>query len=189
MIIVHSFNINIVIVHLFINYNFVTCYKFVQIDRAYAAHCIARYQNSYAPLNSLSDTDTGFSSWKPLKELLEIFEQFYVDKQTKCPNPVNLDDVQGIYLRCAMILALSSIRAKSGITPGEVVEAILNHAEHCSFLTSSAKPASDGVSSVRQDIDIIDESHFSSIMMVAVRLVLISHIYKYIYIYINQSFC
>lgn len=106
-----------------------------------------------------------------MRELLTVFENFYLDKQTKCPIPVNLDDAPEIYLRCALILALSSIRAKSGITPGEVVEAILNHAEHCSFITSPAHPESKGTISAHQEINIFDESHFASIIMVAVRLV------------------
>lgn len=121
-------------------------------------------------------------SWIGMKTIISAYMQYYFCQPSeqssagsrrrglggktggKIPSPYSLENVQDTYLRCAMLLALSSIRARSGITPYDVASLLLTQAEN--VYTDSSAAADSDVS--------YDEAHICCVLMIALSRVKVS---------------
>ena len=133
--------------------------------RASAAFHLAKYQNCHAP--KMTDMDSK-GSWMPMKSIISTYiQEYYLPKlelHTRCsrvPGPFCLDDASGTYLRCSMLVALSSISAKSGATPYEIIELLLTEAESVNTTSTAA-------------VLPYDDSHVRSILLLALSRVRVS---------------
>ena len=82
--------------------------------------------------------------WRSIENfesLLECIFELYIDPQAKAPLPHDLSNESSVYLRNALLLALSTIRSQNGHMPWQVVHTLFSFAEH--FEGGSCWPESD----------------------------------------------
>lgn len=110
--------------------------KFV---RAEAAFCLANWQNEHAPKTSEYEEDVFVTTWPGLNQLIkcihmlfseDVFEDTTSDtsvarKSKRKPKETDLVNEDFDYLRNALMVALSTIKAKDGTTPFPVIETLL----------------------------------------------------------------
>jgi hypothetical protein len=92
--------------------------------RCEAAMALAMWQNKHAPVSATRVTSEG-ESWRGLHLLITCFkEKFYDDKGLLRPN--DFSNSKDYELKLALITAISKIRCRTGLTPYESVEFVLN---------------------------------------------------------------
>lgn len=170
-----------------------TCFMDKAIDsikhhvfiRANAAYCLAKYQNEHAPRLS---TTVSAGSWIAMKAIITAYLQYYyifpanylTARQPanssiggKIPGPFSLDDIADTHLRCALLLALSSVHARSGATPFEAIQLLLNQAENVHASTISAALA-EGAQQNDGGPSSYDDSHVCSVVLLALSRIRVS---------------
>lgn len=155
--------------------------------RASAAFALARYQNAHAPKMTTADS---LGSWLGLRSILNAYIQFYYiypanylstrqpatnSINGQIPGPFTLEDISSTYLRCAMLLALSSIKARSGATPYDVINLILSQAENIYSINSeSSGTTSNKADDSAASASSFDDSHVCSVLMLAMSRIRVS---------------
>jgi hypothetical protein len=95
--------------------------------RAEAAFAIAQWQNERAPKTGYVDTP---GSWPGLAVLLAALRDMFIDPISNLPLPNDFTNESSTYLRTSLLLALSTVRAQSGVTPPAVAKTLLFFAEN-----------------------------------------------------------
>lgn len=127
--------------------------------RAEAAMGLARWQNERAPRTLSVDGSAG--NWPALEMLNEHFHSMYADAQTQQPLPSDFANESSTHLRNAMLLALSSIKSKSGHTPALVTETVLKFAR--SSETNDEEFENPSVSSASS----LEDAHYKAVVYLA----------------------
>ena len=153
--------------------------------RASAAFALARYQNAHAPKMTTADS---VGSWLGLRSIRNAYIQFYYiypanylsarqpaanSISGQIPGPFALDDISSTYLRCAMLLAFSSIKARSGATPYDVINLLLSQAENIYSVNSSTTGSGPSADS-RDSTASFDDSHVCCVVMLAMSRIRVS---------------
>lgn len=154
--------------------------------RAMAAMQLAAYQNAHAPKLSTADTP---GSWIAMKSILNAYIQFYYiypadylssrqhasgSFHGKVPGPYALDDISSTFLRSAMLLALSSIRARSGITPVDVIDLLLNQGENVYIKTDIGRSEDSGTFFNDTRVSSFDDSHACCVVLLSLSRIRVS---------------
>lgn len=129
--------------------------------RAEAAMGLARWQNERAPRALSAEVSAG--GWQALEMLNEHLHSMYADAHTQQPLPSDFANESSTHLRNAMLLALSSIKAKSGHSPVLVTETILKftRASEASDEQFENPSMSTGINSL------LDDAHYKSVLFLA----------------------
>ena len=88
--------------------------------RAEAAYALAKWQNLNAPKFSHDETPRD-----GLKVLIDCLQEMYYHPDKNSPLPSDFSNESATYLQNAIILAISSIKSKSGFTPPKVIDILL----------------------------------------------------------------
>ena len=142
--------------------------------RAEAAYALAKWQNLNAPklLSSASSVTTaeisvnGTASWHAMNALIDCLQDLFMFEDSASdshlPLPSDFTNESDIYLRNAILLALSTIRSQSGHTPIRVIDLLLKFYNFsCDSSEINGQPESDGVPSFLNDI------HYRSTLLLA----------------------
>lgn len=103
--------------------------QFCTFVRCEAAVALAKWQNERAPRTVSSEGALHTNSWAALDLLNDHLHSLFADPDTSLPLPSDFANESSTHLRNSMLLALSSIRSKSGHTPALVPETLLKFAQ------------------------------------------------------------
>ena len=142
--------------------------------RAEAAYALAKWQNLNAPklLSSASSVTTaeisvnGTASWHAMNALIDCLQDLFMfeDSATDShlPLPSDFANESDIYLRSAILLALSTIRSQSGHTPIRIIDLLLKFYNFsCDSTEICGAPDTNAVPSFYNDI------HYRSTLLLA----------------------
>jgi len=139
----------------------IASHQFSIYVRAEAAQAMARWQNERAPRTTATD-GTNSSAWPGLDLLLEQLHNMFADQDSDAldPLPSDFSNESSTHLRNTMILALSSIKSKSGHSPADVYQTIIKFARHNEESDLTFSP--EGGSSAQYD-----DAHYRGVLFLA----------------------
>jgi hypothetical protein len=111
--------------------------------RAEAAFALAKWQNEYSP-ETVNSEPAENNNWPAMQALMECLFELFMDPTSKAPIPIDFQNESSIYLRNALLLALSSMRSQTGQTPWEIVQTLLIFVEDLDHLEASQQQQGGG---------------------------------------------
>lgn len=101
--------------------------QFSTFVRCEAAIALAHWQNERAPRTVATDISVT-DSWQALHILNQHLHSLFADPDSLLPLPSDLSNESSTHLRNAMLLAIATVKAKSGGSPEVAVDTILKFA-------------------------------------------------------------
>jgi hypothetical protein len=132
--------------------------QFSTFVRCEAAVALARWQHERAPRSVSTEGTLSNANWAALEILNEHLHRLFADPETALPLPSDFANESSTHLRNSMLMALSSIRSKSGHTPALVHETLLKFAQTAEMHEEYS--ASGGAGAGAQ----YDDTHYRGLM-------------------------
>jgi hypothetical protein len=145
---------------------------FVRLEAAYA---LALWQNEHAPFSPNTESVSSHT-WAGMNSLITALKKYFIDSIVPSPQfawPISiilpksneLDNYENTQLRCGLLIALSTIRAKNGETPLEIINILLNFADNNNNDNSSSMMNSSSNESKQENKKLsFDDRHYCSVL-------------------------
>jgi hypothetical protein len=132
--------------------------QFSTFVRCEAAMALARWQCENAPRNLSTDNGLRGSGWQGVDLLVEHLHSLFADPTSAHPLPSDFSNESSTHLRNCMLVALSSVHAKSGHSPPLVATTLLKFACGAEIEETGNEP----VAEVQYD-----DSHYRAVLFYA----------------------